>query len=107
MQVLVNSGKHVASSMALKDDIRSRVRDKLQRYEDHLTRIEIHLSDENALKNGPQDKRCKVEARMKGRAPLTVSYDACELHQALDGAMNKLTSVLDRNLGKDAKRWIH
>lgn len=66
MQVLVNSGKHVTSSMDFKDDIRSRIRDKLQRYEDHLTRIEIHLSDENALKSGPQDKRCKVEARDEG-----------------------------------------
>lgn len=37
MQVLVNSGKHVTSSMDFKDDIRGRIRDKLQRYEDHLT----------------------------------------------------------------------
>ncbi|MGG2399758.1 HPF/RaiA family ribosome-associated protein [Pseudomonas sp. SH1-B] len=107
MQVLVNSGKHVASSMALRDDIRNRVHAKLQRYEDHLTRIEFHLSDENALKNGPQDKRCKMEARMKGRDPLTVSHDAPELHQAIDGAMNKLTSALERNLGKEAKPWAH
>lgn len=107
MQVLVNSGKHVASSMAFKEDISSRVRSKLQRYEDHLTRIEVHLSDENALKSGPLDKRCKVEARMKGRDPLTVSHDAEEMHQAIDGAMNKLTNALDRNLGKDAKNWTH
>jgi len=53
MQVMVNSGKHVDTSMAFKTDIRSRVRDKLQRYEEHLTRVEIHLSDENALKSGP------------------------------------------------------
>lgn len=33
MQVLVNSGKHVSSSMDFKDDIRSRIRDKLQRYD--------------------------------------------------------------------------
>lgn len=107
MQVLVNSGKHVDTSMAFKTDIRSRVRDKLQRYEEHLTRIEIHLSDENALKSGPQDKRCKVEARMKGRDPMSVSCDACELQQAIDGAMNKLTSVLDRNLDKNARKWTH
>ena len=107
MQVLVNSGKHVDTSMAFKTDIRSRVQDKLQRYEDHLTRVEIHLSDENALKSGPQDKRCKVEARMKGRDPMTVSYDASELQQAIEGAMNKLTSALDRNLGKSAKKWVH
>ena len=99
MQVLVNSGKHVTSSMAFTDDISNRVRSKLQRYADHLTRIEVHLSDENALKSGPQDKRCKVEARMKGRDPLTVSHDAEELQQAIDGAMNKLTNALDRNLG--------
>lgn len=107
MQVLVNSGKHVTSSMDFRDGIGSRIRDKLQRYEDHLTRIEIHLSDENALKSGPQDKRCKVEARMKGRDPLTVSHDASELQQAIDGAVNKLTNALDRTIGKDAKPWTH
>ncbi|UCJ16589.1 HPF/RaiA family ribosome-associated protein [Pseudomonas sp. MM211] len=107
MQVMVNSGKHVDTSMAFKTDIRGRVRDKLQRYEEHLTRVEIHLSDENALKSGPQDKRCKVEARMKGRDPMSVSFDACEMQQAIDGAMNRLTSVLDRNLGKNANKWIH
>ena len=83
------------------------MRDKLQRYEEHLTRVEIHLSDENALKTGPQDKRCKVEARMKGRDPMSVSYDAGELQQAIDGAMNKLTAVLERNIGKNAKKWIN
>jgi len=107
MQVMVNSGKHVDTSMAFKTDIRGRVRDKLQRYEEHLTRVEIHLSDENALKTGPQDKRCKVEARMKGRDPMSVSYDAGELQQAIDGAMNKLTAVLERNIGKNAKKWIN
>ncbi|MGE8498456.1 MAG: HPF/RaiA family ribosome-associated protein [Pseudomonas sp.] len=107
MQVMVNSGKHIDSSIALKTDIRIRVREKLQRYEEHLTRVVVHLSDENALKGGPQDKRCQVEARMKGRDPLSVSFDAGEMHQAIDGAMNKLTSVLDRNLGKNAKKWIH
>jgi len=44
---------------------------------------------------------------MKGRDPMSVSYDACELQQAIDGAMNKLTSVLERNIGKNAKKWIH
>lgn len=107
MQVMVNSGKHVDTSMEFKTDIRGRVHDKLQRYEEHLTRIEIHLSDENALKSGAQDKRCKMEARMKGRDPVTVSSDASDMQQAIDGAMNKLTSVLDRNLGKNADKWIH
>lgn len=107
MQVMVNSGKHVDSSMALKTDIRGRVTEKLRRYEEHLTRVEIHLSDENALKNGPQDKRCKLEARMKGRDPLSVSFDASDLHQAIEGAINKLTSVLERNLGKSARKWVH
>src|SRR5690606_41259881 len=97
MQVMVNSGKHVDSSMALKTDIRGRVTEKLRRYEEHLTRGEIHLSDENALKNGPQDKRCKQEARMQGRDPLTASFPATRPLPAVEGATHQRTTSMERD----------
>ena len=50
MQVMVNSGKHVDTSMAFKTDIRGRVRDKLQRYEEHLNDAGVGLSADGSLK---------------------------------------------------------
>ncbi|WP_339510684.1 HPF/RaiA family ribosome-associated protein [Pseudomonas sp. RL_15y_Pfl2_60] len=100
MQVLVNSDKHIEASLDLVTNVRSRVEHKIKRFEDHLTRIEAHLSDENAHKSGTQDKRCQIEARMKGRDPISVTHNAESLHQAIDGAIDKLSTVLDRNVRK-------
>uniref|UniRef100_A4XWR8 Ribosomal subunit interface protein n=2 Tax=Ectopseudomonas TaxID=3236654 RepID=A4XWR8_ECTM1 len=100
MQVMVNSDNHIHGSAALEDRVRGRVTDKLKRFEDHLTRIEVHFNDENSHKSGGQDKRCQLEARLKGRDPVSVSHNADQLEQALEGAIDKLGTVLERNIGK-------
>lgn len=100
MQVLVNSDNHIDASLDLVTNVRSRVEQKIHRFEDHLTRIEVHLNDENAHKSGAQDKRCLVEARMKGRDPISVTHHADTLHKAIDGAVDKLSTVLDRTISK-------
>ena len=100
MQVLVNSDNHIEASLALMTDVRSRVKHKMRRFEDHLTRIEVHLNDENGHKHGAQDKRCQVEARLKGRDPVSVTHNADTLHLAIDGAVDKLSTVLERNISK-------
>ena len=65
-----------------------------------LTRVEVHLSDENGGKSGPKDKRCKMEARPKGHQPILVSHDADSLTQAVEGAAQKLEHALEHLFGK-------
>ena len=65
-----------------------------------LTRVEVHLSDENGGKSGPKDKRCKMEARPKGHQPILVSHDADSLTQAVEGAAEKLEHALEHLFGK-------
>jgi ribosome-associated translation inhibitor RaiA len=100
MQVLVNSDNHIGASLQLMGNIGERVREKTRRFEDHLTRIEVHLSDENAHKGGSHDKRCVIEARAKGRDPVSASHNADQLHLAVEGAITKLGRVLERDIGK-------
>ena len=100
MQVLVNSDNHIDTSSSQASGIREHVQHKLQRFEDHLTRIELHLSDENGHKGGSQDKRCQIEARPKGRDPVSVSHQAETLNQAIEGAMDKLGTVLERTVAR-------
>jgi len=40
------------------------VSDTLDRFSSHITRIEVHLADENAQKKGKNDHRCVIEARL-------------------------------------------
>ncbi|WP_439886632.1 HPF/RaiA family ribosome-associated protein [Pseudomonas sp. MBLB4123] len=74
--------------------------ERLQRHADLLTRIEVHVSDENAHKSGPDDKRCQIEARPKGQQAISVSHKAQNLELAVDGATEKMRHALEHLMGK-------
>lgn len=100
MQVLINSNNSVQMSEDLQQRFAATVEDALQRFSDQLTRVEVHLTDENGEKSGAQDKRCQIEARIKAREPVSASHKADSLELALDGAADKLQRVLETTLGK-------
>ncbi len=86
MQIQVNSDNHIQSSKRLEEWVRTTIESTLDRYEEDLTRVEVHLSDENGDKPGPHDLRCQLEARPKGHQPISVTHKADSLEQAIDGA---------------------
>ncbi len=100
MQIQVNSDNHIQSSIRLEEWVRNTVESTLDRYEEDLTRIEVHLADENGDKPGPHDKRCQMEARPKGHQPISVTHKAPTLDQAVDGAATKLSHALEHLFGK-------
>jgi ribosome-associated translation inhibitor RaiA len=74
--------------------------ENLSRYSEHITRLEVHLSDENGDKESQDDKKCLIEARLKGRQPIAVTKSANTYDQAVDGATDKLKASLDTIIGK-------
>ncbi|CAG8866969.1 hypothetical protein PS627_02252 [Pseudomonas fluorescens] len=100
MQIQVNSDNHIQGNERLNEWVRSTVESTLERFEEDLTRIEVHLRDENGDKPGPHDKRCQLEARPKGHQPISVNHTATSLEQAVEGAANKLNNALDHLYGK-------
>lgn len=100
MQVLVNSNHSVSVTSELEDHIKSTVDTELERFDDHLTRVEVHLNDENSNKSGPQDKRCQMEARVKGHDPISATHKAETLDLAINGAAQKLNHALGHALDK-------
>lgn len=38
----------------------------LSRFSKRITRVEVHITDENAHKDGHDDTRCVMEARLEG-----------------------------------------
>jgi ribosome-associated translation inhibitor RaiA len=67
---------------------------------EHITRIEAHLSDENADKHGEADKRCMLEARLNGIKPIAVTHQAESMLLAIDGAAEKLEHAIAHTLGR-------
>ncbi|MCP1457885.1 MULTISPECIES: HPF/RaiA family ribosome-associated protein [Pseudomonas] len=100
MQIQVNSDNHIQSSIRLEEWVRTTIESTLERYEEDLTRVEVHLRDENGDKPGPHDLRCQLEARPKGHQPISVTHKAESLELAIEGAATKLENALEHLFGK-------
>ena len=100
MQIQVHSDNHIEGSARLVEWVSDSVASKLARVDDELTRIVVHLHDDNGAKAGAQDKRCQIEARPKGLQPLSVTHKSETLEQAIDGAIEKMHHALDHQFGK-------
>jgi hypothetical protein len=72
----------------------------LSRCKHRLTRVEVHLSDVNGPKGGP-DCRCALEARAAGRQPVAVTNDAGTPEAAVKGAVAKMGRLLETTFGRE------
>ena len=102
MQIQINSDHHITGTPELAGQVQELVRDTLERYSDRITRVEVHLNDLNSVKGGSNDKRCLMEARLGGLAPIAVNHEADNLTLAIEGAMEKLERAIEHKLGKEA-----
>jgi hypothetical protein len=100
MQIQLNTDNHVHGDASLAAWAERELRQRLHRFADQVTRIEVHLSDINGARATEMDKRCKLEARLARRQPLTVSHDAGKVADALHGAAEKLARALDTAIGR-------
>ncbi|MCU1716416.1 HPF/RaiA family ribosome-associated protein [Pseudomonas sp. 5P_3.1_Bac2] len=100
MQIQVHSDNHIDGHVRLVDWVSASVSSKLERFDEDVTRVVVHLHDDNAGKAGAQDKRCQIEARPKGRQPVSVTHKADSLEQAIEGSIDKLHNALDHQFGK-------
>ena len=100
MQIQLNSDRNIDINDALDAHLRTTVEDSLSRFGDSITRVEVHLSDENDGKGGDNDKSCVMEARLKGRQPIAVTHQAASLELSIDGAADKLERLVESTLGR-------
>lgn len=100
MLIQVHSNHSIDVSQGLEDRVRASLQGTLSRFDNYLTRLQVHLNDENASKSGPQDKRCQIEARLKNHDPISVTHKAESLDLAIEGATTKLGNALERLVGK-------
>lgn len=101
MIIQVQTDNHIEGGSDLLRRIETEVGISLDRFAGRITRVQVHLSDDNGTKKGgADDKRCVLEARLAGLQPLAVSHQAATVAQAVDGAVDKLTRSLDATLGK-------
>jgi len=99
MHVQINPGE-VDLSDAIYDHANKAVDHGLGRFSEQITRVEVHLHDDNGRVKSGIDKRCVMEARLAGMDPFAVENTAESLYDAIDGAAGKLQRVIEHRLGK-------
>ena len=100
MKIQINTDNHIKVNEAFAAKINDVVENALSRLSDRITRVEIHLSDENGEKSGQKDKRCVIEARLEGHKPIAVTEQAATVEQVIDGAAEKLVRLIESTLGR-------
>ncbi|MDP2359217.1 MAG: HPF/RaiA family ribosome-associated protein [bacterium] len=105
MRIQINTDSHVEVNDRLARKIRELVRGGLERFGGQVTRVELHLSDEDGDKSaGVESLRCLLEARLAGLQPVSVSHQAPGPEQAVDGAVEKVRRALEKTIGRLGKR---
>jgi len=99
MKIQINTDNNIEGGDELNQQTQAAVESALERFAQRITRVEVHLSDENSQKGGI-DKRCVMEARLEGMQPVAVTDQAENMEQAVNGAAEKLEKLLDHELGR-------
>ena len=100
MKIQVNTDHNIHGHEATIEQVEATVETALGHLSEHITRVEVHLTDENAKKGGSTDKRCMMEARLEKHQPIAVTEEAATLDEAVEGAAHKLKRLLDHTLGR-------
>jgi len=101
MFIQINTDSNIEDNNEMAQQFENIIANGLERFSEQITRVEVHLSDENSDKKfGTEDKRCLIEARLAGLQPIAVSHQAATVDQAVDGAIDQMVSLIETTLGK-------
>ncbi|MEH3112512.1 HPF/RaiA family ribosome-associated protein [Pedobacter terrae] len=100
MTIQLNTDKNLTIHQEYEEKINNQLNEGLSRFSDLITRLEVHLSDENGSKDGLDDKRCLLEAKVAGKDPIAVTNLGNTYDLAITGALSKLKSALEKVAGK-------
>ncbi|MBA4301963.1 MAG: hypothetical protein C0433_17955 [Cyclobacterium sp.] len=100
MIVQLNTDKNIEGTAGLETFVSEKVNSGLKHFVENITRIEVHLSDQNGDKGGSDDIHCKIEARLEGIQPVIVVGKSGSKEKALDEAVDKMKAKLGTVMGK-------
>ncbi len=105
MQVLLQADPNTDGRHKMHEHLEAVVTDALGRFRERITRVDAHLSDaHSAMKVGPDDIHCTLEAHLVGMGPIVVKNHAGNAHQAIDGAARKLKRAVASEIEKHDPR---
>lgn len=103
MQIQVNTADDQTRSTDLAQ-VSEVVSTALSRFAQQITRVEVHLKDVNAGKQGAFDKQCTIETRLAGREPVAVTAASEEIMLAVKDAAGKMKRKIESDLERLSER---
>ncbi|SFD57753.1 HPF/RaiA family ribosome-associated protein [Massilia yuzhufengensis] len=107
MQINVNTDRTIQKHQGLDEHVETVIQGSIGRFGEQVTRVDVHLSDDNKEKHADGGNSCMMEARVSGYQPIVVHEHATELHQSIKNAGGKLARALDSALGRLADKNKH
>lgn len=100
MTIQFNTDKNLTIHTDYEAQMTEKLEKELSRFEEHITRLEVHFADENGSKDGQEDKKCMIECRLEGKQPIVAIDFGDNYDKALSGAISKLKSSLTTIISK-------
>lgn len=100
MTIQFNTDKTISGEQRQEEYFKSQIALGLERYNDHITRVEVYLKDENGKKEGFNDISCLLEARMEGKKPIAVNSKGDNVEKAISSAIEKMSNALYKIVDK-------
>ena len=99
MKIQLNTDNHLNISESFGKKLEEQCSQQLDRFSDHVTRLEVYLSDQDGPKNGVNDKKCILEARLENSKPVAGRGIGNTYDQAVPKEIAKMKASLDTILG--------
>ena len=107
MFIQIHTDNQVPSDNERDSRLEDQIRQRLARFEERITDVEVHVSDVNGSRGGNGDLRCTLEARVNGIQPVAVADHGTTVDRAILAAAKKAARALDHQLGKLGDRRGH
>lgn len=107
MQIQVRHDDHIKGSERLQETVTATLESALERFRGQISRVDVHLKDENGPKGGDDDIKCTLEARVDGRPNAAVTHHAASVDIAVEAAAEKLARMLEHQFAKLRDPSIH
>lgn len=103
MQIRIDVDDHIDGSEELMVRVEGVIEGSLDRYQDRISRVEVHLSQLSHRQAGARDLSCRIEAHASGFQPIAVSHEAVTLTEAIHAASAKLERAVHTMFGRVKK----
>ena len=100
MLVQIHTDKNIEGGSRFSEYFSAEIKEQLARFNEIVTRIEVHVTDQNGSKTSPNDKKCVIEARIEKKQPIAVTAHGDTAEKAFFEALENVQRVLETTVEK-------